>query len=385
MENDENLRREAVNMYLQQVSIKEISSHLGKTRQWVHKWIRVYQKSRDPDWFRSKSTAPKTHPGKTSHRIEELVISIRKRMQDNIYAQKGAISILYEFERLGIVPPSISTINRILNRNNLIKQSNVKRTKQTEYPDYFLGVQQMDLIGPKYLKGGCKFYLYSIIDTENHFAGVYPIKDKSAQSIVPCLADFWKIHSFPDFLQMDNELSFRGSNRHPRGLGMLLRFAISNRVCPMFIPPAEPWRNGIVEKFNDNVLKYFYSKQTFSCFEDIEDKAKQFSEFHNNNHRYSSQGNRTPIQMKEINPEFIFRLEKEIDLNNKIHIEEGRIIFIRFIRSNLKLTILNTEFYLKPELKYSYVVAEIVIEKHVLVVSQNSTIHHIFEFAMPVS
>lgn len=385
MENEENLRREAINMYLQQVPVKDISSHLGKTRQWVHKWIRVYQGSSDPDWFRSKSTAPKTNPMKTPGRIEELVISIRKRMEDNIYAQKGAISILYEFDRLGIKPPSISTINRILSRNHLIKQSNVKRTRQTEYPGYFLGVQQMDLIGPKYLKGGCKFYLYSIIDTENHFARVYPIKDKSAQSIVSCLADFWKSYSIPDFLQMDNELSFRGSNRHPRGLGMLLRFAISNRVYPIFVPPAEPWRNGIVEKFNDNVLKYFYARQTFSCFADIEEKAKQFSEFHNNNHRYSAQGNSTPMQMKELNPRFISKLEKEIDLKIRIPIETGRIIFIRFIRSNLKLTILNTEFHLKPELKYSYVVAEIVIEKHVLVVSQNSTIHHIFEFAMPVS
>lgn len=98
----------------------------------------------------------------------------------------------------------------------------------------------MDLIGPKYLKGGFRFYFFNIIDIENHCSGVYPIPDKSAESIVPCLIDFWKRYQMPDFLQMDNELSFRGSNRYPRELGLLMRVAISNGVCPIFIPPSEP-------------------------------------------------------------------------------------------------------------------------------------------------
>ena len=123
---------------------------------------------------------------------------------------------------------------------------------------------------------------------------MYPILNKSAESIVPCLIDYWQTYQMPDFLQMDNELSFRGSNRHPRGLGLLMRVALSNSVCPIFIPPAEPWRNGIIEKFNNNVQKYFYDSQTFTSFEQLKEKSKEFSVFHNENHRYSSQSNRTP-------------------------------------------------------------------------------------------
>jgi hypothetical protein len=48
----------------------------------------------------------------------------------------------------------------------------------------------------------------------------------------------------------------------------------------------------------------------------------------------------------------------------------------------LKLSILNTVFILKPELKYSYVVCEIILEKYVLAVSHNNRIYHIFEFPM---
>lgn len=62
----------------------------------------------------------------------------------------------------------------------------------------------------------------------------------------------------------------------------------------------------------------------------------------------------------------------------------GNVIFIRFIRSDRNLQIMGTKFTVKQQLVYTYVIAEIVIEKHVLVVKQDDKIHHIFPFAMPV-
>lgn len=258
MEQEEILRQEAIRLHMQGQSVKVICEQLNRSRQWLYKWLHRHKQSSDTKWYKNDSYRPKSIFKKTEQSLEQTVVDIRSRLSAQPYAQKGAINILYEFERLGVKPPSISTINRILQRNNLVDKSEVKRMKDTEYPKYFTNVQQMDLIGPRYLKGGFRFYFYNIIDTENHFAGVYPIADKTAESIAPCLVDYWRNYQMPDFLQMDNELSFRGSNRHPRGLGLLMRVAISNRVSPIFIPVAEPWRNGIIEKFNNNVQKYFF-------------------------------------------------------------------------------------------------------------------------------
>jgi transposase InsO family protein len=384
MEQEEILRQEAVRLHLQGKSVLAIASMIDRTRQWVYKWIERYEQDPKGEWFKSESKVPRKSSRKIDNTLEKSVITIRKSLQNKPYSQKGALSIMYEFERLGLKSLSLSTVNRILRRNDLINPSSKRTRKETEYPNYFLGVQQMDLIGPKYLKGGFRFYFYNIIDTQTHYAGVYPILNKSTESITPCVIDFWQNFQMPDFLQMDNELSFRGSNRHPRGLGLLMRVALSNGVSPIFIPPAEPWRNGIVEKFNDTVLKYFYNTQTFSSFENLCEKAKEFTRFHNKNHRYSSQSNHTPNQMidKIIQKS---KLEKDIDLKQKVVVEDGRLIFIRFIRSDLKLNILNTVFIVKPDLKYSYVVCEIIMEKHVLVISQKQTVHHVFHFAMPLS
>lgn len=381
MEQEEILRQEAIRLHIQGQSVKMICEQLNRSRQWFYKWLSRYEQSSGTDWYKNELCIPKTVLNRTEKSMEQTVVEIRNRLSAQPFAQRGAINIMYEFERLGIKAPSISTINRILQRNNLVGKSEVKRLKDTEYPKFFTGVQQMDLVGPRYLKGGFRFYFYNIIDTENHFAGVYPIRDKTAESIVACVVDYWRNYQMPDFLQMDNELSFRGSNRHPRGLGLVLRVALSNGVSPIFIPPAEPWRNGIIEKFNNNVQKYFYDTQIFTSFEDLQEKAKAFTAFHNENHRYSSQGSRTPNQMVR---EILHKtpLTKKIDLTQKIFIEEGRLIFIRFIRSNLKLCLLNEMFTVNPTLKYSYVVAEIILEKYVLVVSQNNTVYHIFPFVM---
>ena len=380
MEQEEILRQEAIRLYLQGVPVKLISEQVNRSRQWVYKWLNEFKEG-SSDWYKTKSTAPKTIHIKTSNQTEQLVIDIRKRLQNEPYAQKGAISVLYEFERLGVKPPSISTINRIFRRNNLLCQSEVKRLKDTEYPTSFCNVQQMDLVGPKYLKGGCRFYFFNIIDIENHYAGVYPITDKSAQNVVRCIIDFWQNYSIPDFLQMDNELSFRGSNRYPRGLGLLLRVALSNSVTPIFIPPAEPWRNGVIEKFNGNVLKYFYNTQQFTSFEHVKERAGDFSVFHNQYHRYSSQNNRTPKQLAD-EMTLKYPLTTEIDLTKKIYIDSGRIIFIRFIRSDSKLHLLNESISVNAELVHSYVVAEIIIDKFVLAVSRNGTLYHVFYFPM---
>jgi hypothetical protein len=240
----------------------------------------------------------------------------------------------------------------------------------------------MDLIGPRYLKGGFRYYILNIIDVESHFAGVYPIPNKATESIVPAVCQFWIDFSMPDYLQMDNELSFRGINRHPRSFGALIRLALSKNITPIFIPPAEPWRNGVIEKFNDNVQKYFLNTQTFASLEELKERSCEFMAFHNLNHRYSTLNGKTPNQvLSEFN---CFKIKTIPELNQKILLEEGEIILIRFIRSDCIIRVLDAKFELKKELMYSYVIARIVIKNHALQIERDNIIHQIFPFLMPV-
>jgi hypothetical protein len=98
----------------------------------------------------------------------------------------------------------------------------------------------------------------------------------------------------PDFLQMDNELSFRGSNRHPHSFSKLIRLALSLRIIVVFIPVKEPWRNGIIEKFNDSFNRRFIKAKAYDNFSHLQACAKEFEDFHNQYHRYNTHKNKTP-------------------------------------------------------------------------------------------
>ena len=78
------------------------------------------------------------------------------------------------------------------------------------------------------------------------------------------------------------------------------------------------------------------------------------------------------------------KLPEDFVLPETIPLEEGTIIFIRFVRSNLAITILGTAFQVKKELMYSYVVAELIIHNHTLKIKQDEVVHHRFDFEMPV-
>lgn len=376
-------RKEAIALWLSGKKNEEISVSIEKSRQWVHKWIKRFKANPDSEWFCSQSNAPKTVKSKVSMNEEQQIIHFRKALSGEKYAQTGAISIQYEFYRFGLEPPPVWTINRVLARNNLIQHPNDKPSKGTAYPKLFYTSHQMDIVGPRYLKGGFRFYSLNLIDVETHNAMVYPVLGKCADLLIEGIIAFWQEFGFPGCLQMDNELAFRGSNRYPRSLGLILRFILSHGVVPLFIPVAEPWRNGIIEKFNDTFNSKFLKPQRFENFEQLKNEAPNFSTFHNQNHRYSTQNNRTPKEMLNhvMSP---VKLSKDYILPDTIPLEGGLIKFIRFIRSDLKIVILSTSFLVKKELMYSYVEADLIIDIHTLLIKQGDVIHHKFYFPMPV-
>lgn len=383
------LRQEAINRYLQGEKVASIARSMNKSRKWVHHWINRYKCNPSAsNWFEDESKAPRKVNSTVDSATEHQILFIRKELMNEKMAQIGAISIQYEFERRGIKPiPAIWTINRIIAKHGLNKQPYVHKNPK-EYPELFWHTHQMDLVGPRYIKGDGRFYSVNLIDTTTHSCFIKAFRTKSSGGIVQSIASFWQTNGMPDALQMDNELAFRGSNRYPRSFGSVVRFALSQGVAPVFIPVKEPWRNGIIEKFNHTYQKRFLQAYTFKSLDDLSAQEQSFINFHNNNHRYSSQGHKTPneMQMHLLPPVYYKGLEHLASLTSgpeiKIPLQKGCVYYIRFIRSDLKLHLPNESFTVIPELKYSYVVAEINIHNHSLIVRQNGEIKQVFEYTL---
>ena len=103
----------------------------------------------------------------------------------------------------------------------------------------------------------------------------------------------------------------------------------------------------------------------FNNFEDLCEKSFDFESFHNQNHRYSVNNNRTPLNVHKMNQSISY-LEKDNQIPEYIPIESGEIILIRFVRSNRKLNIFGETFLTIPDLTYNYVEAMISIEGQML-------------------
>ena len=109
--------------------IVDITDKIGRSRQWVHKWLNRYKTGSDV-WYHSISNAPKKPISRIPEDIEKTIVYIRNNLKEQKYAQKGALNILYEFKRLNIKPPSMSTINRVIQRNGLLGKGTKREAKK---------------------------------------------------------------------------------------------------------------------------------------------------------------------------------------------------------------------------------------------------------------
>lgn len=175
------------------------------------------------------------------------------------------------------------------------------------------------------------------MDIGGHLVAINPKRSKDHEEVALSLKESWDIMRIPYFLQLDNQLSFRGSNRYPRFFGIVVKLCLLLGVEPIFIPLGEPWRNGCIEKFQDTFEHRFFRRIVFSDFKDLQNQAKMFEGFYKQNYRYSCLKGQT-LKSRYIN-------------------------LIRFIRSNRMFDTSGEKFKVNKDLVYEYVRATIVVKE----------------------
>jgi len=370
---EENKRKRilAVERFNNGESPDAICVSLGKSKSWLYKWIGRHIED-DDSWSASRSRRPISDSKYTPTEIEEIVKMIRLNLYNHdLFC--GGQAIHWEMEELCVSPlPSIRTINRILSRNELTHRRTGKyEAKGTIYPKLpaILPNQthQADMVGPCYLKGPVRFYSLNVVDTATVRCGLYPLPSKAGQSILDGFWAVWMRMGMPDQVQIDNAMSFFGSPTHPRGMGPLIRLCLHNGVEPWFIPMAEPWRNGMIESFNDRYQQMFLGKVFMATEGDLKDGSLAFEQRHNSKYRYSKLGGKTPLKaLAASNATLRFPKESEAPKHQLKKPEIGRYHLVRLIRSNLKLNIFGELFSVSPALKLEYVVATINVKEQKL-------------------
>jgi len=121
---EEETRKEAIVRYLKGESPKSICRDLSRSKHWFFKWIVRFQTG-DLEWYKDRSRAPLRRPSQMSEDRRALIVSTRKRLEAEPFAQTGVSAIKWQLSKLGVDLPSDSTINRILHKEGLVKKNPV--------------------------------------------------------------------------------------------------------------------------------------------------------------------------------------------------------------------------------------------------------------------
>ena len=366
-------REHAIKSYLKGESITAIAGKLGHSRQWVYKWIERYEtKGEETHWQEDKPRCPHRNP----RQLPDVVVTAVKLARANLLEEGlfcGAQAIRWELEAMQCAPlPSLRTISRIISREGLmIRRTGRYEPKGKVYPK-LIGrqpndVHQSDHVGPCYVSGPLRFYSMNSVDVATGRCAVTPVFNKVAQSVINSIWSNWWRLGIPKHQQVDNELVFYGGYRYPRGMGCLIRLCMMMGVELWFIPLAEPWRNGIIEKFNDHYRRGFLRRVFVDGVDELHRESMVFETKHNTRYRYTKLKGSTPqialgsakIRLPDSPAAPKHPLPKP---------ESGRYHLVRFIRSDAILDVFGEKFAVPPEAVYEYVTATIDVVRQKLII-----------------
>jgi putative transposase len=364
-------RESAVQRYIAGEDPESICTSLGRSRRWLYKWLSRHIPD-DSTWYEDLSRRPLISPHRTSAEIEKIVELVRWSLYNKgLFC--GSQAIRWEMEDMNVQPiPSIRTIDRILCRRELTHRRTGRYTpKGKKYPSLPALVpnqtHQVDLVGPCYLTGPIRFYSLHAVDIAINRCGIEPMPSKAAQSVLDAVYAVWLRMGLPENLQVDNELAFFGSPAYPRGMGPLIRLCLRYGVHLWFIPPSEPWWNGVVEKFNDHYQQKFLDTVTMSSMSQLRHESLSFEYRHNSTYRYSKIKGKTPLKaLAAMEKKLVFPSKSNSPRHPLDKPEEGYYHLVRFIRSECRLDIFGEMFLAPPETQYEYVVATVDVKEQKL-------------------
>jgi len=373
-------RHQAITMRLAGRSIDDICQALDRSRDWFHSWWRRYQAMGVAGLY--DQTRATRQPARISLDLERTILSIRRRLEAQHHPQTrysliGAGAILAELEALHLRSvPCERTIERVLERNGVT----VPRVRLARFlPKQVYPAPQaqrsnqlhlLDLVGPLYLKGKRqRYYIYVCRDAYDGAVCLKLQRSRHMEAVLAFLGDCWKALGRPEQLQFDNAREFVGWGPAARYLSRVIRVCLRFGVEPIFIPPAQPQRNGAVEWFNGWFQPRLLQRH-YTSVQALTRELKRLQDTVNAQHVQPRLGGLTPDQhrrkqkLQKLPAHFAMPLDA-------LPIAVGRVTFIRQITPSGNLHLLSQTFKVGKRLKGQFVKAVLDTQKaHLTVYAQ---------------
>ena len=232
---EQDLRREAIRRRLTGEPRCDICRDLNHSPRWFSKWWAVYQQNPRTD-FADRSRVPLTSPAEIPESVVQAIVSIRKTLEAAAtpatrYGLIGPRAIQGQLEDLDIDPPSIATIQRILQAQGLTHP--IGAGNDSAYYPWLEAwavnaIHATDII-TRHIRGGEEIQNFHTIDHYSHAAYLSQHTDKTSATTNAHLLATWSKLGLPQIQQLDNEGAFCGGHTHPRVIGQVVRLCLRLR------------------------------------------------------------------------------------------------------------------------------------------------------------
>jgi putative transposase len=393
-------RMSAIRQYLEGESPSQIYTSLGRSPMWFFKWKLRYELY-GLEGLNDLSKAPKRQAEQTDEALETAIVNIRllreqRERDETKYALIGAVAIHKELQELGYAPPCVKTVHNILVRNGLMTSKpasqSVREVLDRHYPSFNVSMpgqlQQVDLVGPRYLQGSSqKYYFYNLRDVCSRRIAMEVGKNHRARTICKALIRSWQRMGMPTMLQHDNALEFRGSHRYPRSAGLLTKLCFALQIESVFVPAHEPYRNGTIENLNGLFQRLVLKTQHFKDFSQLQHEVKAFELVANTQHPHVPLNGNTSLEYEQslnFHPKLLshdFKLGIRFQC---IPALDAKVSFICRIRKSGKITIASEKFEIDPDLAWDYVYATIFVKEQRLKIYHKGKVIKTFPYTLKV-
>jgi hypothetical protein len=353
------LRGKAIDLFLQGYKPTKICRQLKRSRTWFYKTLARYQQG-GRDALSSKSRAPHRVHNRTPMDTEAAVVRVRQIITSGQepelrYANIGADTLATELQRAKIKPPSRATINRILQRHQLVRPK-PRKTKKRKLPDdYPWPVVQtandlhlFDFVS-RSIRGEGRFYGFHLLDQARRWPYVWAETPKSAETVSQFLVSAWQEIGLPAGLYLDNDPVWNGGGRGQRVLSTIVRLCLLIGIEVIFIPPYTYEANPVIESFNGVWDRNFWDRIQFRDLSHLRTELPGFEHYCRHRRPLPEFKGLTADQ---IAPDFVpIRLPTSFDQHQQrpLPLTAGWVHFIRFVSSAGTISILNETWQLDPE------------------------------------
>lgn len=379
--NQEALRNQAIDLYLQGMGPAAIARHLGRSRKWFYETLHRFQKEGRAG-LASRSRRPHHSPMQIAPEVEAAVLRVRRLLdsgEDPVlrFGNRGADAIAAELKRAGMEPPSRATINRILQRHGLSKPPSPQQKKQTVPNDYPWPqvrhphvLHAMDFM-ERVLPGGPRIYACNLLDVFCQWPFLAILTRKTKQAVMDFFLAAWQDIGRPNALMVDNDPVWRGSSSAPYTFSTLVRLWLYLGIQVIFIPPYTPQANTWIESFNRLWARNFWERLHFQDVSMVQQTLPDFQTYCRE-HRPLPGGLTTPAACRESSSPAL-HLPEHIQLPSALPLCDGVIHFLRFVNSRGTFSLLNATWTLDSQWAGKTIRATLVTGEHRLYVYHQNT------------